>query len=591
MAERYTRLTSLPENQHTVGSPILIAAGALLKDNQTGKALAQVKFKNISEKQIKAIKISVSAFDVSSKELEGVAEYQYLDLTAARTAEFGHKQAVTLPDAVTRSIEVKCTDVFFDDGTVWNAAPDAVWTSLPTQKSVAAQLGNLAAQYQRDTSSKSKFIPTEYEDLWFCSCGAINHSEESKCHNCRHDKAALLAALDIDALRQRDAAHRAAEAEKAEKQAVADAVQRAKTTKLAIIAATVMAVIISVFLLTTEVIIPNSKYNNAVKLMDEGKYGEAIDAFSLLGGYKDSEDKILDCKYDQAVALMEERKYDEAIIMFEALTGYKDSVDKIDKCETAILDMKYNDAVALMEAEMYEQAISNFEVLENYKDSKKRIEQCYSGILGADVWEFVKNCAVGDTFLFGAYEQDNDNSNGKEPIVWKVLAKEDTRILVISTDALDSQPYDTTKTNVTWDTCTLRKWLNNDFVKSAFSDDEINAIPVTTVQPDSNTEYRSDQGFATQDKVFLLSAQEASRYFSSENDMMCKATPFAAAQGAWARDDFEGITGYSRWRLRTSGKRNDLAAVVISGGIRWSGDYVSMSYYAIRPAMWIGIEY
>ena len=167
MAERYTRLSSLPENQYAIGSPVLIAAGALLKDNQTGKALAQVKFKNISDKQIKAIKISVSAFDISGKELEGVAEYQYLDLTAARTAEFGHKQAVTLPDAVTRSIEVKCTDVFFTDGTVWTAAPDAAWTSLATQKTVLAELGNLAAQYQRDTSSNSKFIPIEHEDLWF----------------------------------------------------------------------------------------------------------------------------------------------------------------------------------------------------------------------------------------------------------------------------------------------------------------------------------------------------------------------------------------------------------------------------------------
>ena len=32
MAERYTRLSSLPENQYTIGSPVLIAAGALLKE-------------------------------------------------------------------------------------------------------------------------------------------------------------------------------------------------------------------------------------------------------------------------------------------------------------------------------------------------------------------------------------------------------------------------------------------------------------------------------------------------------------------------------------------------------------------------------
>ena len=134
MAERYTRLYSLPENLYTPGAPVVIAAGALLKDNQTGKTLAQIKFKSISEKQIKAVKISVSAFDVAGKELEGVAEYQYLDLTATRNSEFGQKQAVLLPDAVTRSFEAKCTDVVFGDGTVWNAATNAKWLPFPRHR-------------------------------------------------------------------------------------------------------------------------------------------------------------------------------------------------------------------------------------------------------------------------------------------------------------------------------------------------------------------------------------------------------------------------------------------------------------------------
>ena len=338
MAERYTRLSSLPENQYTVGSPILIAAGALLKDNQTGRALAQIKFRSISEKQIKAVKISIAAFDVSGKELEGVGVYQYLDLTAARTAEFGHRQAVTLPDAVTRSIEIKCTDVFFADGTVWNATPDAVWTSLPTQETVAAQLGGLAAQYQRDTTPKSKFIPIEYEDLWRCSCGEINHSEETKCHNCHHNKDALFDALDIDALRQRDDEHRAAEAEKA----AADAAQRIKTKKIAIITIAIFVIIISLIWLSANILTPNSLYNNAVALMEAGKYEEAIAIFEALNEHKDSIEKIsvceigiLDNQYDNAVALMEAGKYVEAADAFYALNGYKDS-DK-----QAILSMHY----------------------------------------------------------------------------------------------------------------------------------------------------------------------------------------------------------------------------------------------------------
>ena len=409
MAERYTRLSSLPENQYTIGSPILIAAGALLKDNQTGNALAQIKFKSISKKQIKAVQISIAAFEVSGKELEGVAEYQYLDLTAARTAEFGHKQAVTLPDAVTRSIEVKCTDVFFTDGTVWTAAPDAVWTSLPSQKTVTAQLGNLAAQYQRDTTPKSKFIPIEHKDLWFCSCGEINHGEELACNNCCHNKVALFDALDMDTLQQRDATHRAAEAEKAEQQAAADAVHRAKTTKFAIIAAAAITVIVSVFLLTTKVIIPNGKYNNAVKLMDAGKYEEAVDTFLLLGGYKDSADKILECKYNHAVELMNSGKYDEAIIAFEALNGQKDSASMIDECN-------YLAAITLVDADKYEEALTVFKTLAGYKDSDVQIDNCYASTLGEEVWSALKQAKVGDTVTFGSFEQDGNKENGEEAI-------------------------------------------------------------------------------------------------------------------------------------------------------------------------------
>lgn len=402
MAERYTRLSSLPENQYTIGSPILIAAGALLKDNQTGNALAQIKFKSISKKQIKAVQISITAFNVSGKELEGVAEYQYLDLTAARTAEFGHKQAVTLPDAVTRSIEVKCTDVFFTDGSVWNAAPDAVWTSLPSQKTVTAQLGNLAAQYQRDTTPKSKFIPIEHEDLWFCSCGEINHGEELTCNNCCHNKVVLFDALDMDTLQQRDAAHRAAEAEKAEQQAAADAVHRAKTTKFAIIATAAITVIVSVFLLTTKVIIPNGKYNNAVKLMDAGKYEEAIGAFSLLDGYKDSADRIVECetaildgKYHDAVALMEAGKYKDAISAFDVLKGHRDSTDKITECQTLILDGQYAEAVALRDSGNLYAAVKKFLTIEQHKDAAEQIQQLWGKLAGRTSIIANTNVSVG----------------------------------------------------------------------------------------------------------------------------------------------------------------------------------------------------
>ena len=80
MSERYKTLYRLPENLYTIGSPVIIAAGALLKDNQSGKVLAQIKFKSISDKSIKAVKIRVLAFDVTGASVGDAVEHQYLDL-------------------------------------------------------------------------------------------------------------------------------------------------------------------------------------------------------------------------------------------------------------------------------------------------------------------------------------------------------------------------------------------------------------------------------------------------------------------------------------------------------------------------------
>ncbi len=89
MSERYTRLFSLPENLYAEGAPVLIAAGALLKDNQTGNVLAQLKFKNIGFKTIKAIKVRITLLDTVGRSLGNPITYQYLDLSASRDSEFG----------------------------------------------------------------------------------------------------------------------------------------------------------------------------------------------------------------------------------------------------------------------------------------------------------------------------------------------------------------------------------------------------------------------------------------------------------------------------------------------------------------------
>ena len=212
-------------------------------------------------------------------------------------------------------------------------------------------------------------------------------------------------------------------------------------------------------------LIVDKKYNHAVALMDVGKYTEAITAFRALGYYKDSLTKISECntaiidgKYNDAIALMDAGKYTEAITAFEALNGYKESITRINECRTVI---KYNDAVALMDAGNIVEAYEALIALDDYKDSKekaKSLAYLYS----------LKTAEVGDFIAFGKYEQDNDTTNGKEDIVWTVLEIKDGKALIMSAYCLDNKQYNTSKAYVTWETCTLRKWLNNDFINAAF---------------------------------------------------------------------------------------------------------------------------
>ena len=80
----------------------------------------------------------------------------------------------------------------------------------------------------------------------------------------------------------------------------------------------------------------------------------------------------------------------------------------------------------------------------------------------------VENLKVGDTYQFGTYEQDNDLSNGKETIEWRILDKKGTQILVTSEYVLDCQPYDWGGLDITWEDSSLREWLNLHFIAHRF---------------------------------------------------------------------------------------------------------------------------
>ena len=122
---------------------------------------------------------------------------------------------------------------------------------------------------------------------------------------------------------------------------------------------------------------------------------------------------------------------------------------------------------------------------------------------------------IGGIVTFGRYEQDANEENGPEEIEWIVLDVQDRKALLLSRYGLEAKPYNTENTDVTWEICTLRTWLNSDFRNKAFSAEEQSAILTTTVDNSSSQGHNdliSIDGNNTQDKIFLLSYAEANRY-------------------------------------------------------------------------------
>lgn len=202
-----------------------------------------------------------------------------------------------------------------------------------------------------------------------------------------------------------------------------------------------------------------------------------------------------------------------------------------------------------------------------------------------------KNASVGDVIKFGRYEQDNDPSNGKENIEWIVLAKKRNSVLVISKYALDYQRYNMSYTDVTWETCSLRRWLNRTFLNEAFSAEEQNRIQSSAVAADKNPSYGTPPGNKTTDKVFLLSIAEADSYFGSDEARKCAPTAYAIAQSAYADDsDAEDDSALCWWWLRSPGEDSFIAANVdIDGSVYTLGLSVFDDDVAVRPALWLDL--
>ena len=191
----------------------------------------------------------------------------------------------------------------------------------------------------------------------------------------------------------------------------------------------------------------------------------------------------------------------------------------------------------------------------------------------------ISDIKVGSFITYGRYFQDSDNA--KSPIEWLVLDVKGNEALLISRYGLDCKRYHPVWENTTWEDCDLRKWLNSDFLKSAFSNEESERILVSELRNDNNPEYGTTGGNDTKDRIFCLSIAEAEQYFISDEDRQCRPTAYARKQGTYVSNDC------CFWWLRSQGIFQSIATYVGSDGALGlcGGDGIFSDSSAVRPAL------
>ena len=159
---------------------------------------------------------------------------------------------------------------------------------------------------------------------------------------------------------------------------------------------------------------------------------------------------------------------------------------------------------------------------------------------------------------------------GAEKTTWRVLEldrKAETALL-IAEEPVCNRAYHDELEDITWEHCSLRKWLNEEYYEKTFSEEEKAAMLRCKLQNPDNPKYGTIGGNDTTDRIFLLSVEEAGKYFQNDRDR---------------------VTG-TRWWLRSPGRSQYSAADIPTIGALGYSAYVNFIDYGVRPAFRINLK-
>ena len=274
-------------------------------------------------------------------------------------------------------------------------------------------------------------------------------------------------------------------------------------------------------------------------------------------------------RYKDAIKLADNGDYEEAITMFEELGEYKDCISRIE-------DAKYNLALNRDAAKDYQGAL-NILVNINHEGAKEKIEEIKN--------RYLASVEKGGSIFYGLYEQDNNQTNGREVIEWQVIAVEQDRALLISKYVIDVAKYDTSlNENVDWSNSTIRFWLNGKFPDNAFDKEDTSRVLSTNLISYRRNENGYMEEYETNDYVFLLSEAEVENLFENPTTRIA----FASLK-VINSDVIVNEHNHCGWWLRDLGEESDTAKYVWANEGEVANSVFEVNQ-GVRPAMWFSLN-
>lgn len=322
-------------------------------------------------------------------------------------------------------------------------------------------------------------------------------------------------------------------------------------------------------------------YEKAGVIKDSAKgaadYKKAAEEFRKVSGFMDADDKALECdqlfsrmqnkegnrsivrialillciaallvgastshgKYYTANAFMMTGSYKTAIKIYSKMGPYKDCVARLTEC-------RYKQGLKYEADKDYDNARKLFKAAGNYKDSDTRKVRMEISI--------IKNSMPGDKVTVGLYR-------------WRVLAVGKDKALLLKKNSIPNQQYNNTVAASTWETSSIRSWLNKDFMNDAFTKAEQENILLTNVDNGINSVYGTKGGNNTQDSCFLLSIDEAKQYSSILQKVK---------SNSWLRSPGSNI--------------NSAAFLTLKGAVMSYGYDVTNREFGVLPAFWFKLD-